>query len=122
MFPYHLRLATPADLGFMREMLYEAVCWRPNGPRPPIDDVLAVPELAKVLAGWGRDGDTAVIAELDDGTLAGAAWYRLWTSEDHSYGFVDAETPELGIAVRPDARQKGIGTALLESLLQQARN
>ena len=120
-FKWKIRLATPHDLPFLREMLYEAVCWRPNQEHPLIEEILARPELAKLLDGWGRDGDTAVIAELEDGSLAGAAWYRFWTQENQSYGFVDANTPELGVAVRKESRQRGIGTALLNSLLEQAQ-
>jgi ribosomal protein S18 acetylase RimI-like enzyme len=102
-------------------MLYEAVCWRPNQQHPPIEEILAIPVLAKLLEGWGREGDTAVIAELEDGSPVGAAWYRFWTPENHSYGFVYTNTPELGIAVRKEARQRGIGTALLKALIEQAR-
>ncbi len=116
-----IRLATSDDLPFLREMLYEAVCWRPNQQHPPIEKVLARPELAKLLDGWGKDGDRAVIAELEDGSSAGAAWYRFWTPENHSYGFVDANTPELGIAVCKEVRHRGIGTALLKELLDHAR-
>jgi ribosomal protein S18 acetylase RimI-like enzyme len=118
---WKIRLATHNDLPFLREMLYEAVCWRPHQPRPPIEKILAEPELAKLLNGWGRKGDAAVVAEWKDGTPVGAAWYRFWTAENHSYGFVDADTPELGIAVRRDMRQRGIGSALLTALLEQAR-
>jgi GNAT superfamily N-acetyltransferase len=119
---WKIRLATPDDLPFFREMLYEAVCWRPNQQHPPIEEILAIPELAKLLDGWGREGDTAVTAELDDGSPAGAAWYRFWTAENHSYGFVDTDTPELGIAVCKEARRRGIGTALLEALLDHAKS
>lgn len=121
MLHYKIRLANADDVDFLRAMLYEAVCWRPNQPRPPLAAVLAEPELAKLLAGWGRQGDTGVVAVQEDGTPLGAAWYRFWTTANHSYGFVDAETPELGIAVSPHMRRKGIGTALLISLIEQAR-
>ena len=118
---WKIRLATPQDRSFLREMLYEAVCWRENAPRVPIDELLSESELAKILSGWGRKGDTAVVAELEDGTTVGAAWYRFWTHEHHSYGFVDEATPELGIAVLGEVRQRGIGTALLKALLDHAR-
>lgn len=118
---WRIRLATLDDLPFLREMLYEAVFWRNNQQRPPLDEVLARPELAKLLEGWGRGGDTAVVAELEDGTRAGAAWYRFWTTDNHWYGFVDADTPELGIGVRREVRQRGMGTALLGALVSRAR-
>ncbi len=101
-------------------MLVEAAFWRPGIPRPEVDAALTRPDLAHLLADWGRAGDTAVIAECD-AVPVGAAWYRLWTAEQHSYGFVDAATPELAIGVEPGARGRGVGTALLEALIECAR-
>lgn len=118
---WRIRLARREDLPFLREMLYEAVFWRMNQQPPPLEIALAWPELGKLLEDWGRCGDTAVVAELEDGTRVGAAWYRFWARENHSYGFVDADTPELGTAVRKEVRQRGIGTAMLKALLAQAR-
>ena len=71
------------------------------------------PEHARYLQGWGRPGDTAVLAEdLHRGRL-GAAWYSLVTSEEPGYGFVDDQTPEVALAVVPDHRGRGVGGALV---------
>jgi ribosomal protein S18 acetylase RimI-like enzyme len=61
-----------------------------------------------------------VIAELE-GEPIGAAWYRLFTAADPGFGFVDERSPELGIAVGPLHRRTGVGTALLEALIERAR-
>lgn len=80
---------------FLREMLYEAACWRPGTSRPPRDEVLSLHENALYLEGWGRNGDAAVVAlGPDGGGRIGAAWYRLMPPEDPGYGFVDASTPK----------------------------
>jgi len=116
-----IRRARSDDAAFLREMLFEAVYWRPGKPRPSLEEGLAVPELAKVLAGWGRRGDLAMIATDGHGERIGAAWMRLWTRDDHGNGFVDEDTPELGIGVRREFRRHGVGTALLLALLGRAR-
>lgn len=117
---YKIRPGSSDDLPFLRAMLYEAAFWRPGEDRPGIDEAFANPELAKILMDWGaRDGDTAVVAE-DEGKPAGAAFYRFWTEDDHSYGFVAEDIPELGIAVWESHRRRGIGRALLTALLTQA--
>ena len=115
-----LREGTIRDLPFLREMLYEAAFWRPGVARLPIDEGLARPDLAKLLQGWGREGDASVIAESTANRPEGAAWYRFWTDEDHSYGYVRADTPELAIAVVKGRRGRGIGGQLLQALKKLA--
>ncbi len=108
------------DLAFLEEMLFEAFFWDTAAPRPTLAGFRENSEFMKLLGGWGRPGDRAVVAE-ERGQRLGAAWYRLWTPDLHSYGFVDAETPELGIAVAPAHRSKGLGRALLRALISTAR-
>jgi len=115
-----LRPSNATDLDFLKEMLFEAFFWDPANERPPLSLFLGDAEFSKLLAGWERRGDRAVIAE-ESGKRIGAAWFRLWTPEFHSYGFVDAATPEIAMAVRQDYRSKGLGRRLLATLVQTAR-
>mgnify|MGYP000054364452 CR=1 FL=1 len=74
-----LRVSETSDIQFMREMLYEAVFWRPNPNKPSFEESFADPGVSHALVDWGeREGDAAVIA-LVDSTPAGAAWYRFYT-------------------------------------------
>ena len=116
----NIRPATQDDVEFLHKMLYEATRWNPDWPREPIEEFLAEPVLIRYHEGWGRPGDSGVIAELDD-VPVGAAWYRLFTEDAPGYGFVDEKIPELGIAVEPLHRRKGIGATLLRALMVQAR-
>ncbi len=116
-----LREGTSSDAEFLHEMGYEAAFWRLDGPRPPADVVLTDVHLSRYLAGWGRLGDTAVVAEDDDGLLLGAAWYRLFSAHEPGYGFVAETIPEVSMAVRAGARGRGVGTALLTALVERAR-
>jgi len=102
------------DVRFLRDMLHHAYYWKERAPDTGPGPV------ALYVKAWGRRGDTAVIA-LDKGFPVGAAWYRLFEGQRPGYGFVDEGTPELAIAVVPNARGKGVGTALLEALLERAR-
>jgi ribosomal protein S18 acetylase RimI-like enzyme len=102
-------------------MLYGAAHWNLEEPRPPKEEALSEPRLARYLEGWGRPGDTAILAvDLDGGRRLGAAWYRLMTSEEPGYGFIDDQTPELALAVIPDHRGRGVGGALLRELREAA--
>ena len=102
------------DVRFLRDMLHHAYYWKERQP-----DEGPGPVQLYVKA-WGRPGDTAVIA-LVDGFPVGAAWFRLFKAGSPGYGFIDERTPELAIAVVPNARGKGVGSALISSLLEQAK-
>lgn len=118
---WQVRPGTPADLPYLRAMLYEAAFWRPGTARPPLDEALAEGHIARYLDGWGRDGDAAVIADDASGEPGGAAWYRLFSPERAGYGFVAADTPEVSIGVRAELRGRGVGEALLRALIEVAR-
>jgi ribosomal protein S18 acetylase RimI-like enzyme len=116
-----VRAANASDTVFLEEMLFEACDWDPAAPRPSFATFRSQPEYRQLLGGWGRPGDRALVAEEQAARL-GAAWFRLWTRELHSYGFVDASVPELGIAVSRVHRRTGVGRLLLRALLDAARN
>lgn len=117
---FALRPAGRADAAFLTEMLAEAACWRPDGPPGGIDDVLRQPELGHYVAGWPRSDDLGVVAVAE--RPVGAAWARYFTADDPGYGFVDAETPEVAMAVVPAWRGRGVGSALLDALIAAARD
>jgi len=50
----------------------------------------------------------------------GAAWLRIFSGPEKGYGYVGDSTPELGIAVLPDHRGRGIGSVLLQRLVEIA--
>ena len=115
-----IRPAQAHDREFLEAMLWEAFFWNATADRPAFSAFRLLPEFTKLLTGWGRHGDWCAIAE-DGGRPLGAAWFRLWTPELHSYGFVDATAPELGLAVSPAHRRQGIGRALMNALIGRAR-
>ena len=110
-----IRPGGPQDVPFLRDMLRHAYYWR-------VDRVSETgePPVRRYVERWGRPGDTALIA-IQDFQRVGPAWYRLFTSEDPGYGFVDEQTPELSIAIVPSRRGGGLGSELLDALLDRAR-
>ena len=106
------------DEPLLRRYLHLAV-FVPPGQLPPPVDIVDAPELLRYVEGWGRAGDLGVLALDGEGRDMGAAWVRLWLPGDEGYGFLDRSTPELSLAVRAGWRGRGIGTRLLERLLER---
>lgn len=78
------------------------------------------PDLARYIADFGRAGDCAVVAQ-NDGEIIGIAWARVWTRDDHGFGWIDEQTPEMAIAVTTEFRGYGIGARLIEALKSALR-
>ncbi len=108
-----IRRGNRQDVRFLRDMLRHAFYWRSGGA---VEDA----SLWRYVAGWGRRGDAAVIA-LEGGFPVGAAWFRLFERSEPGFGFVDEQTPEVSIAVVPSRRGHGIGSDLLDTLIDLAR-
>jgi len=118
---FRLRPAAREDEDFLWQILYEAIYVGP-GEEPPPPSVLAEAAIAQYLNGWGRAHDHGWIAEdAVSGKAIGAAWLRLWQGDERGYGYYHPDYPELTIALLPEARGQGVGTALLEQLIAQAR-
>jgi GNAT superfamily N-acetyltransferase len=114
-----IRQLRPDEVEFLREMLYTALAWRPDTELPPVEYVLAHPQVSVFHEGWGRNGDVALVAELADRRV-GLVWYRYFTEDAHGEGFVDETTPELAIAVVDGQRRRGIGRMLMAAAHERA--
>jgi GNAT superfamily N-acetyltransferase len=108
-----IRRGNRQDVRFLRDMLRHAFYWRSGGT---VEDA----SLWRYVSGWGRRGDAAVIG-LESGFPIGAAWYRLFPRDEPGFGFVDEQTPEMAIAVVPSRRGRGIGSELVDSLVELAK-
>lgn len=112
-----LREATGDDLPFLREMCYLAA--HPSDEKATSeqsfkDAATKLPWMKDYVEGWGREGDSGLIAVNSSGQNVGAAWYR-----NHEK---DGLPPyELSIAVKGTEQGNGIGKLLLSELLDQAR-
>ena len=108
----------PDDQSRLWDWLHVAL-WDPPpaGPRPR--EVLRHPGVSIYAQGWGREGDVGVVAEVD-GVPVGACWMRLIRGGS-GLGYVDDETPQLGIALQPAYRGRGFGRRLMLAALEAAR-
>jgi len=114
-----VRAALADDLPFMQRMLYEAAN-KPGERWPSFDDSMREPRNERHWRGWmTRTGDLGVIAEIDE-VPVGAAWIRIMRAGER--GPLDApDVPVLAIGVEHAHRGRGLGSELMRSLLDLAR-
>lgn len=124
-----LRQATAEDTPALTAALLAAVNWEGN-VRFTLEQLLADPQLAHYVTDWPRSTDFGTVAAEDDlnargagdGEVLGVAWCRLLTAADPGYGYLGDDVPELTIGVAPAYRGRGIGSALLAAVIEQARD
>lgn len=105
--------ASAADVDFLWTMLTLAASM-PAHDDASVAGAKADPSLASHVLGWGRAGDTGVVAWWGDERV-GAAWARLAVGPV-PYKVATATEPELAIASLPRSRGQGLGTRLLAAL------
>ena len=111
---YIIRDIKESEYGVLDDFLYEAI-FVPEGAAAPPRDIIYKPELQLYVAGFGKKpGDMALAAEAD-GRIVGAVWVRIM----NDYGHIDDETPSFALSLYREYRNKGIGTALMRSMLDK---
>ena len=110
---YIIREIRKEDQDFLFDMLYQAIYVAP-GAEPIGREVIDLPEIRKYVSEWGEETDYGSLAidEVTGGEI-GAAWLRLIKG----FGNISDDIPEIAIALDPEYRNKGIGSALVKHLL-----
>lgn len=111
---YEVRALTNQDEPLVWEMLMYAV------QESSIQSVQAQDCLTRYAADWGKPGDMGFVASTEK-QLMGAAWLRSVLNTEKRFGYGEDSIAELTIAVIPEYRGKGIGTALLMQVLKSAQ-
>ena len=109
----------PRDQDVLWELLHIALWDPPPAPLRP-RAVLDLPEVRIYAEDWGKPGDVGVLGESPrDAAPMGACWMRLITGRA-GLGYVDDQTPQLGIALFPQYQHRGHGEPLMRAALQAA--
>ncbi len=88
----------------------------------PIQKALRDHELTRYWQNSGRPGDLGLVAESDSVEHpVSCAWARLFSREEAGADYVGENIPELAIGTIPAARGLGVGTRVLQALLDLCR-
>ncbi|UZO79960.1 GNAT family N-acetyltransferase [Aquimarina sp. ERC-38] len=112
-----IRKIADNEIEFLKEMLYEAIFVEDGQPQLP-KSIIKKPNLAKYITDFGLKKTDVCLVAIENKTLVGACWGRLFNEKDKGYGFINSKTPELSIAVKVSYRNKGIGTKLIEEIIK----
>lgn len=109
---YIIREIKEEEYPILSDFLYEAI-FIPEGMEKPPKAIIEQPELQVYIADFGKEDDWCLVAEVK-GKIVGAVWVRIM----NGYGHIDDEIPSLAISLYDKYRSLGIGTALMDAILQ----
>ena len=113
---YIIREMSESEYAVLDDFLYEAI-FIPEGVSSPSREIIYQPELQVYVDGFGtKDGDYAFVADLN-GKIVGAVWTRIM----NDYGHIDNDTPSFAISLYKEYRNKGIGTALMKTMINRLK-
>ncbi|MDR2914602.1 MAG: GNAT family N-acetyltransferase [Tannerella sp.] len=111
-----IRKILPEEYNLMEDIMYEAI-YHPDPKNPYPKNVIYLPQVRVYWDNWGKGkNDHCLMAVVDD-KIAGAVWIRTFQGEIKGCGYIDAQTPEIAIALFEEYRGKGIGTQMMEQMI-----
>ena len=100
----------------LNDFLYEAI-FIPEGVAAPPKSIIELEDLQVYVQDFGRRPDDHCLVAEVDGKVVGAVWVRVMDD----YGHIDNSTPSLAISLYKNYRDHGIGTQLLQRMLDLLR-
>ena len=116
---YVIREINENEISLLKDFCYEAIFQR-DEHNLVSRDVLEQPELRIYYENFGRPDDLCLVCEVD-GRPVGAVWTRILDGEVKGFGNIDSRTPEFGISLYKEYRNRGLGTRLMKAMLKLLR-
>lgn len=104
------------EIPLLDDFLYEAI-FIPDGVPAPPKSIIGNEDLQVYVRDFGKQPDDRCLVAECNGKVVGAAWTRVMDD----YGHIADGIPSLAMSLYKEYRHKGIGTELLERLLQLFR-
>ena len=111
-----IREILPEEIPVLEEFLYQAI-FVPEGVDAPERSIVRNEDLQVYVRNFGMQADDRCLVAECNGKVVGAVWTRVM----NDYGHIADGIPSLAMSLYKEYRNKGIGTALLEQMLQLLR-
>ena len=106
----------PNEYPLLDDFLYQAI-YQPDTTNLALKSIINKPELQVYIKDFGKqEVDYCFCAEVDN-RIAGAVWVR----NINGYGSIDEDTVEFAISVFNEYQKMGIGTALMNRMLEHLK-
>lgn len=110
---YIIREMHPNENFLLEDFLYQAI-YQPDKTNLAPRSIIKQPELQVYIKDFGTKKDDYCFCAEVDGKIVGAVWVR----NINGYGSVDNNTVEFAISVFDEYQKMGIGTALMNKMLE----
>jgi Acetyltransferases len=109
---YLIREIQPREYPLLQDFLYEAIFQRDENNKLP-KEIINEPSIKVYIENFGtKPHDYCLCAEVDK-KIVGAVWTRIIDG----FGHIDNATPEFAISLYNEYRRQGIGTTLMQKML-----
>lgn len=108
-----IREIKKGEYKYLEDFLYEAI-YIPVGVEKPSRDIIKNKDLQVYIEDFGNKKDDNCLVAVYENRIIGACWTRIMDD----YGHIDNTTPSFAISLYEDYRGKGIGTELMEKMLE----
>jgi ribosomal protein S18 acetylase RimI-like enzyme len=112
-----IRKMLPAEYPLLEDIMDEAI-YHPDPANPYPKEVIYYPQVRIYWDNWGEGKNDHCLVVVMDNKIAGAVWIRTFQGELKGYGFINEQTPEIAIALFEEYRNQGIGTRMMERMIE----
>ena len=113
---YTIREMRTDEYPLLDDFLYQAI-YQPDTTDLAPKSIINKPELQVYIKDFGRQKDDYCFCAEVDNRVVGAVWVR----NINGYGSIDEDTVEFAISVFNEYQKMGIGTALMDRMLEHLK-
>ena len=113
---YNIRRIREDEYYLLEDFIYEAI-FIPEGVTPPPKSIIKQPDLQVYIKDFGKEKDDICFVAEVEGKVVGAVWVR----DMEDYGHIAEGIPSFAISLSKEYRNFGIGTKLMETMLDELR-